>query len=173
MNLIDIMLKRRSVRRFKTDAVPDEKLKRILQAALLAPTSRNRRPCEFVVIKNREALKKLSKAKKAGASFLAEASAAVAVFGDIEKADTWIEDSSIALTYMMLSATEQGIGNCWCQLHMRFSEDGNDAEKNAREILSMPENYRIVGILGLGIPDEYPEPKRLNDIDLSGIVYFD
>jgi nitroreductase len=173
MELIDIMLKRRSVRKFKTDSVPDEKLEKILNAALLAPTSRNRNPCKFVLVKNREVLKKLSKAKKAGAAFLADAFAAVAVFADENKADTWVEDSSIALTYMMLEAEEQGIGNCWCQLHMRFSEDGNDSEKNARDILSIPGNYRIVGILGLGIPDEKPEPKKMDDLDLSKIVYFD
>lgn len=173
MELIDIMLKRRSVRKFKTDSISDEKLEKILQSALLAPTSRNRNPCKFVLVKNREVLKKLSKAKKAGAAFLAEAYAAIAVFGDTEKADTWIEDSSIALTYMMLSATEQGIGNCWCQLHMRSSEDGNDAEKNARGILSVPEEFRIVGVLGLGIPNEEPNAKTLNDLDLSKIVYFE
>lgn len=173
MELIDIMLKRRSVRKFKKLEVPKEKLEKILNAALLAPTSRNRNPCTFYVIKNKDILKKLSKVKKAGAAFLAEADCAVAVFADREKADTWVEDSSIALTYMMLLAEEQGIGNCWCQLHMRFSEDGNDAEKNASDILSMPGNYRIVGILGLGIPDEKPEPKKMDDLDLSKIVYFD
>lgn len=173
MELIDIMLKRRSVRKFKNIEVPEEKLKNILNAALLAPTSRNRNPCSFYVIKNKDILKKLSKAKKAGAAFLAEADCAVAVFADSEKADTWIEDSSIALTYMMLSAEEQGIGNCWCQLHMRFSEDGNDAEKNARGILSVPEEFRIVGVLGLGIPNEEPNAKTFNDLDLSKIVYIE
>lgn len=171
MELIDIMLKRRSVRKYKAEEVPEDKLDRILKAGLLAPTSRNRNPCEFIVVRNKDLLKKLSTAKKAGANLLADASAAVAVFSDSEKADTWIEDSSIALTYMMLEATEQGIGNCWVQYHMRFSESGADAEENARNILSMPEKYRIVGVLALGIPEKTPRAKTIEELDFNKIKY--
>lgn len=173
MALIDIMFKRRSVRNFKPDEVPRGKLDAVLKAGLLAPTSRNLNPCEFVLIKNKKILKKLSYAKKAGARFLENACAAVAVFADSEKSDTWIEDSSIALTYMMLSATEQGIGNCLVQYHLRFDENGKSAEKNAREILSIPENYRIVGVLGLGIAEKVPESKTMDDIEFSKVKYMD
>lgn len=173
MTLNEIMLKRRSVRKFKSEGIPEEKINAVLQAGLLAPTSRNRNPCEFIVIRDREALEKLSKAKKAGAAFLSEAYAAVAVFADSEKADTWIEDSSIAMTYMMLAATEQGIGNCWVQYHLRFDINGESAEKNAREILSMPDKYRIVGVLGLGVPSETPPAKTTEDIDYSKVKYFE
>ncbi len=169
MKLTDIMLKRRSVRRFKADEIARDKLDAILQAGLLAPTSRNRNPCEFVLVKDKNLLEKLSKSKKAGAAFLKDVSAAVAVFADSEKADTWIEDSSIALTYMMLKATEQGVGNCWVQYHLRFDENGESAEKNARGILSMPEKYRIVGVLGLGIADEEPPAKTTDDLDYSKV----
>ncbi|MBR1382713.1 MAG: nitroreductase family protein, partial [Ruminococcus sp.] len=157
MTLIDTILKRRSVRRYTNDAIPEEKLNKILQAGLLAPTSRNLKPCEFYVVKDKSVLEKLSKAKKAGAGMLAGCAAAVVVLGDSEKADTWVEDSSIALSFMMLMAEEQGIGNCWVQIHLRSNADGNDAEQIVREILSVPEKFRVVGILSLGIPVEAPE----------------
>ncbi len=171
MKLIDIMLKRRSVRKYKAEILPADKLDNILKAGLLAPTSRNRMPCELVAVTDKDVLLKLSKAKKAGAGLLAEAAAAVAVFADSEKSDTWIEDSSIALTYMMLSATEQGIGNCWVQYHLREDINGKSAEENAREILSVADKYRIVGVLGLGIPVEYPAAKTADDIDISKVRY--
>ena len=53
MELLEIILKRRSVRTYTNEEIPDEKLEKILQAGLLAPTSRNRKPCEFVVVKNK------------------------------------------------------------------------------------------------------------------------
>ncbi len=169
MNLKEIMFKRRSVRRFKAEEIPQEKLDAVIQAALLAPTSMNRNPCEFFVVKDKSVLKQLSEAKKAGAGLLAGCSAAVAVLADSGKADTWIEDSSIALTYMILAATDQGLGNCWVQYHLRFDAEGGDAERNVREIFSMPDRYRVVGVLGLGIPAETPAAKTEADLDYSKI----
>lgn len=63
MDLLDVMLKRRSVRKYTDEEIPKEKLNRILQAGLLAPTSRNLRPCNFLVIENKETLKEISKSK--------------------------------------------------------------------------------------------------------------
>ena len=59
MDLTEIILKRRSVRKYKDEAVPEETLQKILQAGLLAPTSRNLKPCIFYAVKDRETLKKL------------------------------------------------------------------------------------------------------------------
>lgn len=169
MELLDIMLKRRSIRKYTDEPIPEEKLEKILQAALLAPTSRNRRPCRFYVVQKRETLEALSKAKSGGAGMLAGCGAAVAVFADPEIADTWIEDSSIALTYMHLMAAEQGVGSCWIQLHMRETAEGGDAEVRAREILEVPEGYRIVGIMSLGMPAEVREPVKLDELDWTKV----
>ena len=62
MTLLDVMLKRRSIRKYTDDKISDEDLNKILTAGLLAPTSRNRKPCEFIVVKDKDTLKKLSKA---------------------------------------------------------------------------------------------------------------
>lgn len=165
MGLTDVILKRRSIRKYADRAVPEETLDGILQAGLLAPTSRNLRPCEFWLIRDRETLKRLSRAKSGGAGMLADCAAAVAVFGDAEKADTWIEDSSIALSFMMLAAEEQGVGNCWVQIRLRTDAGGREAERNVREILSVPDKYRIVGILAMGIPAEEAKAHTPDDAD--------
>jgi len=171
MELMDIILKRRSIRKYKNDDIPEEKLEKILQAGLLAPTSKNRKPCEFVVVHDRETLSKLSKAKTGGGEMISGCGCAVVVLGDSEKADTWIEDSSIALAYMDLMAAEQGIGSCWCQMHLRSSSDGKDAEANVRDILSLSEKYRIVGILSLGIPESEATPHTLDEADFTKVHY--
>ena len=169
MALIDTILKRKSIRKYTDDTIPEDKLNKILQAGLLAPTSRNIKPCEFYVAKDKDVLKKLSEAKKAGAGMLTDCNAAVVVLADCEKADTWIEDGSIALSFMMLMAEEQGIGNCWVQIHLRSDADGNDAEQNVRKILSVPEKFRVVGILSLGIPAENTEPHTIDEADMSKV----
>lgn len=150
MEFQTIISKRKSVRKFADKPVPQEMLEYILHTGGLAPTSRNLRPCSFYLIKDKETLRKLSTAKKAGAAFAADAGAAVVVAADSERSDTWIEDSSIAMTYMMLAAEEIELGCCWVQMHMRTSEDGRDAEENVREILGLSERFRIVGFLAVG-----------------------
>ena len=81
------------------------------------------------------------------------------------KADTWVEDCSIAMSFMILMAQEQGIGCCWSQIHFRTDTDGNDAEQNVRRIFSVPDRYRIAGILSLGNPAEEKKPYLLEDAD--------
>ena len=169
MDLMEVMQKRRSIRKYTGESIPEDKLDKVLQAALLAPTSMNRRPCEFYAVTDRETLRALSTAKRAGAGMLADAAAAIVVTADSELADTWIEDSSIALTYMHLMAVDQGLGSCWIQMHLRQSADGNDAEDNVRKILSLPGKYRIVGILSLGIPAEDRPKQELEDLEYTRI----
>ena len=171
MDLLDVMLKRRSVRKYRKDEIPNEKLNKILQAGLLAPTSRNRKPCSFLVVDNKEALEKLSESKESSSKFLKNANKAIVVVANSLISDTWIEDSSIALTYMHLMAAEQKVGSCWVQIHMRRSKDGNDAEENVRKIMNVPDNYRVVGILSLGMPAENCKPHDFEHLDYRKIHY--
>ena len=165
MGLMDTILARRSVRTYSGVEVSEEALREILQAGLLAPSSRNQKPWEFAVVRDRDTLQRLSEAKSAGGGMLAACSAAIAVFGDGDKADTWVEDCSIAMSFMMLMAQEQGVGSCWVQIHLRRDAAGTWAEENVRKILSVPENYRIAGILALGLPAEKAPPHALTEAD--------
>ena len=171
MNLFEIMLSRRSIRQYTEEAIPEEKLNRILQAGLLAPTSRNIKPCQFYVIRNKETLINLSRAKAVGATMLKNCNTAIAVVSDSEKADTWIEDSSIALSFMMLMAEELEIVCCWCQIHLRSSADGTDAEEAVRSILGVDRHMRIVGILTLGIPEKRAPAHSLNEISWDKVHF--
>ena len=170
MELIDAMFNRRSSRKFTGDAITKEELDKILQAALLAPTSMNRKPCNFMVVERRETLEELSKAKNHGAELIAGADKAIVVLADTMIADTWCEDSSIALTYMHLMATDLGLGSCWVQIHLR-DRDGVDAEKVVRDILKVDSHYRIVGMMALGHIESQPEPHTPEDLDKSKIHF--
>ncbi|MCR4645188.1 MAG: nitroreductase family protein [Oscillospiraceae bacterium] len=153
-SLLALMRSRRSIRRYSGGPIPQASLKCLTDAAALAPTSRDRKPCAFHCITDRAQLEQLARAKAAGAAFTANAAAAIVVSADSTISDTWIEDSSIALTYMMLEAEALGLGCCWVQMHLRFDADGTSAEENVRRILDLPEQHRIVGFLALGQPEE-------------------
>ena len=170
MELLDVMLKRRSTRKFNDEPVTKDELDKILTSALLAPTSMNRKPCNFMVVERKETLEELSKSKDHGADLIRGADKAIVVVADTLLADTWIEDSSIALTYMHLMASELDIGSCWVQIHLR-SRDGEDSEKIVREILKIDDNYRIVGILALGHSNDIPDAHELGDIDKNKIHF--
>lgn len=170
MELLDLMLKRRSTRKFNNQPVTKEELDKILTSALLAPTSMNRKPCNFMVVENPETLEQLSRAKDHGADLIKGANKAIVVIANTLVADTWIEDSSIALTYMHLMATELGLGSCWVQIHLR-SRDNVDSESIVRDILKIDDYFRVVGILALGHSDDIPEAHTLNDMDKSKIHF--
>ena len=165
MELIERMRRRRSIRKFTGEAVPEEKLEKILQAALLAPTSRGKRPWEFWVVRDKDTLERLSRAKKHGSALIAGCDTAIVVFADSRLSDAWIEDSSVALGYMYLMAEEQGVGSCWVQMRMRKDEEGNDAEQNVRDILGVELPYRLVGIMSLGMPAEEKPAQELDQLD--------
>lgn len=171
MELYDVILKRRSVRSYTAEEIPKEKLRRIIEAGLLAPTGRNRKPCEFYVIGDKALLKSLSEIKPAGGAMLKDCAAAIVVMGDSDKSDTWIEDASIALSYMQLMAADRGVGSCWCQIRLRGSSSGSDAESCVRRLLSAPDNFRIVGILALGMPENMPEPHSAGDAEWSKVHF--
>ena len=166
------MLKRRSTRKFNSEKITKDELDKILQAALLAPTSMNRKPCNFLVVERPETLKELSRCKNHGADLIAGADKAIVVIADAMIADTWCEDSSIALTYMHLMAAEQDIGSCWVQIHLRTSKSGKPSEEYVREVLGIDDYFRIVGILALGVPFYEVKGYKIEDIDKERVHYF-
>ena len=171
MTLIEDMLKRRSVRKYTGEKISKDNLEKILQAALLAPTGRNKKPCNFLIVENKETLKKLANAKESGSQMLAHADKAIVVIANTIISDTWIEDSSIALAYMHLMAASLNVGSCWVQIHLRKTKSGEDSEKAVKDIVGIDDYFRVVGILSLGMPDGEVKPHTLEDIDKSKIHF--
>lgn len=170
MEFMDVLLKRRSTRKFNDQKVTKEELDYVLKAGLLAPSSMNRKPINFMVVERKETLEELSKAKDHGAELLSGADKAIVVIADTMISDTWCEDSSIALTYLHLAATDMNLASCWVQIHMR-QKDGAYAESVVRDILKIDEHYRIAGIMALGHSDDIPSPHSENDIDRTKIHF--
>lgn len=155
MEFTKLIEKRRSIRKYTDEKITDETIDKIVRAGLLAPSSRNLKSAELILIKDKAMLKKLADVKAAGSAMLDGAAFAVAVIGDSQKADAWIEDCSLALIYMQLAAEDMGIGSCWIQCRLRNSKiDGISSEDFARSLLSFPENYSLEAIISFGMPAE-------------------
>jgi len=100
----DLLKKRRSIRKYINKKIEKEKVDMIIKSALMSPSSRGRRPWEFVLVEDRDLLEKLSNCREHGSQFLKEAALAVVVLADPDKCDVWIEDASIASLIIQLTA---------------------------------------------------------------------
>lgn len=169
MELLQIMKNRRSIRKYTGEKIPAEKLNLILQAGLLAPSSKNIRPVEFIVIDDKDTLKKLSKSKQAGAGMLSDASCAIIVIGDTRKADAWIEDCSLAMGYMLLMAENLGIAACWVQQRLRKTLLRKDSGAYVKELLEIPNYYEVEAILSLGISEKAEAPRAWEETEQNKI----
>ncbi|MBR1646821.1 MAG: nitroreductase family protein [Selenomonadaceae bacterium] len=172
MDLLEIMRSRRSVRRYTDEKISDEDLKKILSAALLAPSGHSKYPCEFIVVKNRELLEKMSHCRKSNvAKMLEGAAAAIVVVADKDKSDTIVEDSSVAMMNMELLASSLGIGNCWIQIRERDAEDDSSGEEFLRGLLNFPENFACQAVLSLGIPVRPPKARELDKLNFDKVSF--
>ena len=155
--MLNLLKKRRSIRKYKEKAVEPEKIKEIIQGALLSPSSRGRTPWEFIVVTDNDTLQKLSSSKQGGSAFIKEAPLAIVVLADSEVCDVWIEDASSATTLIQLVAESLELGSCWVQIRERKHNDEVSAEEYVSGILNIPKNLRVEAIVSIGYPDEVKE----------------
>ena len=162
---------RRSVREFKADPVEEDTVDALLEAALLAPTAKNRRPWHFLVVDKKDDLQSLAKCKPHGADFLADAPLAIVIGADSAQASAWIEDASIAAIILQLAAEEHGLGSCWIQIRGRSAPDGGGADDFVRRQLSIPEETEVEAIIALGYPAVSPEPHDLRKLPYERVHF--
>jgi nitroreductase len=134
--------------------VEKEKVDRLVEAVLRAPSSRGFNPWHFVVVQDPETLGRLSTAKPHGASFLKNAPLAVVICADPSVSDVWVEDASIASIICHLTAADLGLGSCWIQIRKRSHESGKGAGEYIGKVLDLPENLQVESIVAIGYPAE-------------------
>lgn len=153
MDLFTAIKTRRSIRRFKDKPVEEDKLKRVLEAARLAPSARNLQDWKFILVTDRVLREKLAEAAK-GQRFVAEAPVVIVACGT--KTDyimtcgqySYTLDVSIAVTHIILKAVEEGLGTCWL---------GAFHEGEVKKILGIPEQIKVVAMIPIGYPDIEPK----------------
>jgi len=150
MDVKKVIRVRRSIRRYKDKAVPQDKLETLLEMARLAPSAGNRQPWEFIVVQDKTAIRRIAEGCRSG-GFLSECPLLIVGCGDSKARPKWFAlDTFIAMEHIALTAVEEGLGTCWIGY---FDED------EIRHLLEIPENLRVVAVMGVGFPDESPGPK--------------
>ena len=161
---LELLRKRRSIRKFKHHAVEPGIIDQLTEAALRAPSSKGLYPWEFIVVTDRNLLEKLSFTKPHGSSFLKEAPLGIVVCGRPSKSDMWVEDCSIASTLMLLAAESLGLGACWIQIRGRKHDGNQSACDYVSELLEIPGDVDVESIIAAGYPDEEKpghDPKKI------------
>jgi len=147
MSFLDVIFRRRSIRRYKSEPVPDGVLNNILEAGRLAPSADNAQPWHFIVITDPKIKRELSKG--VWRSFIEGSAFTIAGCG--EKRDRWSTvDVAIALENMVLAAEAQGVGSCWI---------GAFEEEEVKKLLGIPDHLKVVALVSFGYPAEKPGPR--------------
>jgi len=151
---IDLLRKRRSIRRFQERTIEPEKIDTLVEAMLRSPSSRGINPWNFIVVTDRDLMSRLAQAKTHGSAFLVNAPLAIVVCGDSAKSDVWIEDTSIASLVLHLCSTDLGLGSCWIQIRQRQHNDRTESEAYVRDTLDIRPDLRVEAIVAIGYPAE-------------------
>jgi nitroreductase len=154
MSIVELLKKRRSIRKYQAKVVEEETIMQVLEAARLGPSAANRQPCHFIVITKSEVRESL-KTAYAAEWFI---QAPVIIVGCVNAKEAWRRrdgedfskvDFAIAMQNLVLCATELGLGTCWI---------ANFDENVVKKVLSIPKEIRVVAMTPLGYPDEKKEP---------------
>jgi nitroreductase len=154
MEIMDVITNRRNIKKFKTDPVDPNLVKKWLQTAAMAPNHRMTQPWEVYVIGPETRGKLNHKTNFGNAPFV------IAVLSKHGKSDVETEENALATACFIqnfnLGAWAEGAGTFWSSISI--------SAKN-REILGVPDDCDVIGTLGVGIPAEIPEPKQRESIE--------
>jgi nitroreductase len=161
MDTLEAIRKRRSVRSFRPDPVPEGDLRKMLEAASWAPSAGNCQPLELVVVRDPKVKEEVKEAAF-GQPFLEEAPVLVVVCADVERTTHrygergelfYVQDTAAATQNLLLAATSLGYGTCWV---------GAFLEEEVSRALRLPRGVRPLAIVPIGRSAESPEapPRR-------------
>ncbi|MBN2437547.1 MAG: nitroreductase family protein [Deltaproteobacteria bacterium] len=168
--MLELMRKRRSIRKFKKDRVDRASVDALKEAVLRSPASRGNKPCKFFFIQDAEVIKRLSRCKEHGSAFLKDAPLAVVVCGDETVSDVWIEDCSIAAIILHLTAESLGLGGCWIQVRNRRHNAEWTSEDYVKKVLDIAYPFRVLAIIAIGFSDEVKAAHSFESLDHSSII---
>ena len=168
--MLEVIRMRRSVRSYLGKEIEKEKLDEVLKAAMFAPTGRNLRPWEFVVVTDNETRKQLSVATPY-ASCARDAPLVLVICYDLNKGRRFKEDCSLCAGHVYLEATNQGLGTCFVQIADGTEAEVGNPEEYVKRLLGIPEPYRVQCLLPMGYPVKVPEAHADEEFESAKVHY--
>lgn len=154
------IFERKSVRNYNESTIPKETLELLIKAGMAAPTARNKRPWEFIIVSDKKVLKELADALPY-AKMAEKAGHGIVVAGDVEKQNGdidsvyWIMDCSAAVQNILISAESMGLGAVWTAVY-----PNNDRLDPVRKILELPKNIIPLVFIPVGTPAGTDKPQN-------------
>ncbi len=147
-NPLEWIFARRSIRKFHSNPVEDEKINLMLQAAMAAPSAHNARPWHFIVVQDRQVLNRLADIHPY-AKMCYEATLAIVVCADPAISKHWPQDCSAATENILLAGTSLGLGTVWLGVHPRA-----EREEPVKQLFNVPDEMEVLSIVAAGYPAE-------------------
>ena len=148
LDILEVIRKRRSIRKYKKKNVEKEKLLKVLEAARLAPSAMNLQPYSFVVSSEKETIQKISSAcnqKWDSPTIIVIIAFPKKAWTRADGEEYWKVDAAVAMTNLSLQACAEDLGTCWIAAFK---------EQEIKEILGIEHNARVVAMTPLGYPNE-------------------
>ena len=150
-DVLQFITARRSVRGFTGEPVDREKLEVALKAAMAAPSARNTKPWEFVVVTEKERVQAVCAAHPY-AKFGADAGAVVLPFGKKEGYALFDQDMGASTENLLLALANLGLGATWCGMR-------DDLQEAVRGVVGIPEKLYVFALVPVGVPSEAVPPR--------------
>lgn len=163
--MLEVIKKRRSIRKYQKKEVEEEKLQEILKAAMCSPSAHGAKPWEFLVVKKSETKVKLSQVTP-WAGFVKEAPVVLVIAAEGSRFN-WIEDCAIAAENIYLEATNQGLGTCFIQIR----EGMDSAEAYVKKLLHIPNEIRVLCLMPLGYPAEEKKEHKEEEFEKNRLHF--
>jgi nitroreductase len=155
LDALEAIQKRRSVRKYRCTPLPKEIIEKLIDAGRLAASAVNIQPWEFVAVTRGETLGKIADATDHG-KFISEAPLCIAVF--CRETKYYLEDGSAAAENILVAATALNLGTCW------VAGDKKSYANTIRELLAVPEGYRLVALIAAGYPNKPDIRKKKREL---------
>lgn len=169
--LLDLVLKRRSIRKYRPSRIDDDVIDGIIEVGLAAPTSFGHRAVEFVVVRDSKTIRALGACKSYGGSQVEGADTVIVVMvktADSRQSEFWIEDGAVASAYLLLAAEQFDIGACWVQIRNRMGQRRRSDEE-IRALLCIPDGYAVLNLVALGEKGETKRTKTRADLHVEDV----
>lgn len=169
--MLDLLTRRRSIRKYQQSPVEKEKVEQLIRAALLAPSAKSAMSQKFIVVDDPVLLEKLSQVRDRASSYLQGAPLGIVVLGDSNVVDVWVEDASLSAIIIQLAAESLGLVSCWIQIRNRQHNEDITAEEYVQKILGIPENLKVQCIISIGYPLERKSAKTDEELGFDRVFF--
>jgi nitroreductase len=153
--ILDMIMRRRSIRKFTGGELSEGQIETLLRAAMAAPSANNRQPWRFIVVTEKKSVRDICMAHP-HAKFGVDAGAVFVLFGEREGDHHFYSDMGAATQNLLLAAANTGLGATWCGMN-------DERQPLVKPLVGLPDRYWCYAVVPVGVPAEEKEPRTQHD----------